>query len=292
MTSDRSDRARPRWRTRVLAVGLTLLLAGCYTHTARQHQAESPDTRPYYCNAVGDGTPPGGHGNGNHVHEQYQGMTKGPLSWEDCERLSNQLDALFHAVKPFDTRSEGEDAGWSESAQYIAGLGTHHSKRIFFPGTETPPFDPADPQFLIYGGPGPDAPLVGVAYFANGSDTPPEGFAGSNDWWHLHQTICMGDGLEVLAGAEEISDEECSALGGRNADLGAGIWLLHVWAQPDYQLQWDIFTSGHPCLGGTGPMPWEDPCWEEFARHDPADGPLPGMEHDAHGDAGHGEHGL
>lgn len=294
MMSGRSNRARPGWRTCVLAVGLSLLLAGCYTATARRHQEASPDTRPYWCNAVGEGTPPGGHGNGNHVHPFYQGMTKGPLSWEECDRLSNQLDAVHAAVQDMPTAADAEAAGWSNFAGYVTGLGTHHSTQLI-PGTGPRPFDPAKPDFLIYGGPGPDAPLVGVGYAAPGSESPPEGFAGSNDWWHLHEHICFGGG-QILAGAEEISDEECAALGGRNFRLpGSGLWLLHMWAEPGFQIRPDIFMSGHPCLGESGPLPRTDACWD-IADHDPADGPYPGQdtggehdggEHDAHGEQGH-----
>jgi hypothetical protein len=290
MTSRGWTRAPRRGRATALLVALLLVLSGCYTETARQHQAGSPETRPYYCNAVGNGTPPGGHGNGSHLHPIYEGMTKGPLSWEDCLHLSNQLDELLTAVDDFPTRSAGEAAGWRMLAEHVPGLGTHHGKQFFLPGTATPEFDPSTPLFLVYGGTAPDAPLVGVSYAANGSDTPPEGFAGNNDWWHLHKKVCMGSGLTLLAGAEEIPDEECAALGGRQINLGAGIWLLHLWIIPDYQLKFDVFVSGHPCLGETAPLPWDDPCWEELANHDPADGPLPGSEHDEHG--GHEEHGI
>jgi hypothetical protein len=293
MRSRRSS-ARPRSGLRVgaVAVVLSIWLSGCYTQMARDHQAASPDTRPYFCNAVGDGTPPGGHGNGNHVHPIYQGMTKGPLSWADCLVLSNQMDVALAAVQGLETRAASEAAGWRELAEYIPGLGTHHSKEFFLPGSETPPFDPAKPQFLVYGGTGPDAPLVGLSYAASGRDgNPPEAFAGTNDWWHLHKKICMGSGRKILAGAEEIPDEECAALGGRQISLGEGIWLLHLWIMPDYQLKFDVFVSGHPCLGETAPLPREDACWEEIANHDPADGPLPGGGHGDHGEhGGHDQH--
>lgn len=283
MTSRLSWRARPGWRAGALVLALPLLLSACYTQTARQHRAASPETRPYYCNAVGDGTPPSGHGNGAHVNPIYEGMTKGPLSWEDCERLGNQLDSLLGAIWGLETRSDAEAAGWRQAAPFLPGVGTHHAAPGFDPiGGERPTFDPAKPQFLIYGGQSPDAPLVGVAYEIWGADPPPQAFAGTNDWWHLHTRICLGPG-GILAGGEEVPDEECAALGGRNATVpNGGHWLLHVWMVPRYQTRFDIFVSGHPCMGETAPLPWDDPCWEEIAGHDPADGPLPGTGHDAH----------
>lgn len=278
MTSRQARRAH--WRATALVVALSLLLASCYSRGALEHEAASPDTRPYYCNAVGDGTPPEGHGNGSHVNPAYEELTKGPLSWEDCRELSRQFDLVLNAVKDLPTRGDAEAAGWSDRAGYLPGLGTHHNQGGR-PGQE--PFDPAKPYYLIYGGMEPDAPLVGVSYSVAATpddSNPPEGFAGTNDWWHLHQKICYSPDKGVLAGAEEIPDEECTALGGFNANLGDGLWFLHVWLVPPYQTNFDVFVSGHTCMGETGPLPWEDPCWEEFAHHDPADGPLPGSEHD------------
>jgi hypothetical protein len=265
-----------------LLVVLPLLLSACYTQGARDHRAASPDTRPWYCDAVGDGTAPGdlGHGNGSHVHPIYEGMTKGPLSWEDCERLGNQLDALLHATAGVRTKAEGEAAGWRQAADYVPGLGTHHTRGGRGPMGGAPgpaAFDPATPQILVYGGVGPDAPLVGLSYVIPGAENrPPEGFAGSNDWWHLHTKVCvLPDGP---IDGDSISDEECAAQGGTQIPLADGFWLLHVWIFPGYQTKFDIFVSGHPCLGETAPLPPEDACWA-IVNHKPADGPLP----DEHG---------
>jgi hypothetical protein len=162
----------------------------------------------------------------------------------------------------------------------VPGLGTHHIKDF----SSLSRFDPAKPAFLIYGGQGPDAPLVGMAYYlAGAANTPPEAFAGTNDWWHLHTKICVGPDGESLGGGEEFTDEECAAMGGVNRPLGGGggHWLLHVWVAPGYQTRFDVFVSGHPCLGETGPLPQDDACWD-IVNHEPADGPLP--------DPGHGGH--
>jgi hypothetical protein len=277
--------ARLRWpRAAGLAVAMALIMSGCYTHVAKDHQARSPDTRPYYCDAVGTGTPPSGHGNGSHVHPIYEGMTKGPLSWEDCMRLSNQFDSVLGTITGLETRAKGEAAGWRRIAEFLPELGTHHIKDMtpFMPGAQ---FDPAKPAFLIYGGREPESRLVGVAYYAQNVGPPPEGFAGKNDWWHLHTKACYSLATgEPLFSGEEVTDEECAAMGGANRQLpGQGHWLLHVWIVPPYQTRFDVFVSGHPCMGQTGPLPWEDPCWERYANHEPADGPLPGTEHDAHG---------
>jgi hypothetical protein len=343
-------RARAVGKIMATALAAMVVLAGCtkpttYEGWAKEAQKYAPNQRPWFCNSVGQGTPPSGHGNGSHVHPFYEGKTKAPLSWDDCLKLAAQLDQTMQAVKGLETKAKGEAAGWREVASYIPGLGTHHAKvpgggttpgstpgstpgtapgggnvetiraclkekgfdttaggippdftdpafmdALKACGVQLPPpgsvpggvgttFDPAKPPLLIYGGPQPDAPLVGVAYTFFGGDTPPEAYAGGNDWWHLHTRVCIGPKGDVLAGAEEVTDEQCTAMGGKNRNLGgfpgtsagpnSGIWLLHVWLVPPYEYRPDIFVSGHPCLSATGALPQSDPCWKD-AHRDPS----------------------
>jgi hypothetical protein len=302
VTTDRFSGAfmgrRALRRTAVVAAAAATLLAGCTrpgpksTWYADEAQKAAPGTPPWFCNAAGNGTPLGGHGNGSHVNPIYEGKVKGPLSPQDCAKLTQQLDETWAAVKPWDTRAKGEAAGWVSSAEYIAGLGTHHVKgsQNIMAGLWNTKFDHRKPMFLIYGGPGPEAPLVGVAFALMGGATPPEGYAGQNDWWHKHERICL-DGKSqrfppnILAGAEQIPDEECTALGGFNAPVPGGMWLLHLWPAPPYQYKLDIFASGHNCLMADGVAPDSDPCWD-IAHRDPSLGMPPGAGGDEH-DGGH-----
>jgi len=279
--------SRPWLIAGVLALAMSLLASGCGSAGGQEQAAAKEKRGPFYCDAVGDGTPlggghGGGHGtgNGSHVAGIYEGMHKGPLSEADCRQIKTQFDQANAAVEGLETRAKGEAAGWREIAQYIPGLGTHHIKgsiRELFNAT----FDPAEPVFLIYGGVDADAPLVGAGYLSSGAEDPPAAFAGTNDWWHLHQKLCLGPNGDILAGAEEIPDEECAVLGGRQIDLGAGIWLLHTWMVPDYELKLDVFASGHPCMGEAGPIDRDDACWEHVARH-PAEGLPEGHTADGH----------
>jgi hypothetical protein len=272
----------------VIALAIVLLASACGSDTEGEAKAapKEEERGPFYCDAVGDGTPFGdghGTGNGSHVAGIYEGMEKGELSEADCRTIKQQFDLVDASVKGLETRGAAEAAGWRQIAQYIPGLGTHHIKgsiRDLFNAQ----FDAANPVFLIYGGleGDADAPLVGVGYLSSGASDPPEAFAGTNDWWHLHKRLCLGANGDILAGAEEIPDEECTALGGRQIDLGAGIWLLHLWMVPDYELKLDVFASGHPCMGETGPIDRDDPCWDHVARH-PADGPPEGHTAEGHG---------
>jgi hypothetical protein len=308
---------------------------------AKYVQRTASTTRPWFCNAAGNGTPPQGHGNGGHVNPAYAGKTKGPLTWADCLKFAGELDQTMAATKGYETKAKAEAAGWRLAAPYVPGLGTHNvggpggvgmappgglpgpeeQARIraclveqgidlssgvpnftdpaFMaalkacgvnlptggaPGGFTQAFDPAKPPLLIYGGNEPDAPLVGTGFIFVG-DSPPEAYTGGNDWWHLHTKLCVGLPFDqsVKIDAEELSDEQCRALGGtpqllfpRSDGKPGGVWLLHMWMIPSYEYKPDMFVSGHPCLGATAVLPQSDPCWVG-ARRDPSTVPTTTM---------------
>jgi hypothetical protein len=359
--TSRSGRVPAALRAAAGVAAVAVLLTGClnrkpntFEQAAKQVQRTTPDKRPWFCNSVGQGTPPSGHGNGHHVHPYYEGRTKGPLSWADCTKLAGQLDQTLKAVKGLETRAKAEKAGWRAVADYVPGLGTHHVGGIpgmpaggmtggsipanpeferigaclrekgvdltgGFPNLSDPkvsealkacgvpipsggmgtggamglsmPFDPAKPPVLIYGGKGPDAPLVGVAYVFMGGPTPPEAYAGGNDWWHLHTQACFGLDPVKNPDVDDLTEAECTALGGHFQKLfpaadggtGGGVWLLHVWPFQPYEYRPDLFVSGHPCMGIEGALPQGDPCWAD-AHREPALGPAA-----APGGTGHDE---
>jgi hypothetical protein len=369
MRTPTHERHRARAVARAVAIGcvLAVVLAGCRgggrptrtTRTVRPTPTTEPTTttttrppmpttfagqaawyqqwentkRPWFCNSVGNGTPPSGHGNGGHVHPFYEGKIKGPLSWPDCLKIGAELDSTVAATRGFETKGKAEAAGWRQAAPYIEGLGTHHvrggggmgvptgeeAERIRqclvdkginltggVPNFSDPAFiaalracgvdlgaigggggslpgfgafDAAKPPILIYGGKDADAPLVGAAFVFTGGPTPPEAYAGGNDWWHLHTKACFGlpPELQNRVDGEHLSDEECRALGGTPQALfpgSGGVWLLHLWMVPPYEYRPDLFVSGHPCLAADGALPQSDPCWTG-AHRDPGDGPPP-----------------
>jgi hypothetical protein len=91
----------------VVAATVAALLAGCRrpaptsTYYADQARNAAPGIPPWFCNAAGNGTPLGGHGNGSHVNPLYEGKVKGPLSSQDCAKLTRQLDETWAAVKAY-----------------------------------------------------------------------------------------------------------------------------------------------------------------------------------------------
>ena len=272
----------PSRRTRQLSVAVTfaisLLLSGCYYFpTALQHEQEMPASRPWWCDSTGGG---GGH----HSSHHYDGVDKGILSWEDCKAVSAQFDLALEYAMQYPTLGEAEAAGFHGLVPYAAGMGTHHAEQGTFGlgGLNSPDFDPTDPEFpgtalddtfdptrpefLQYAGNHAGAPLVGMSWYVKTEGgMPPPGFAGDNDFWHVHERLCFRATNFTFAG-QDLSDAECEARGGINAHLG-DYWMVHAWIVPGYEHQPDVFVNHHPCLVAGGPASDGDPCWTASAGH-------------------------
>lgn len=241
------------WRTAragrrvALLAALALMLSACYKPVALNVQQTNPNMRPWWCHSELAHDEPGAH--------WYidRGIHKGDLSWSDCLSVSDSFDEALAFATQWPTRGQAEAAGWSSSANYAAGMGTHHSQGNPLQGT----FDPSRPTFLQFDGNGPAAKLVGVSWFVNsGSSAPPAGFPGDNDWWHRHENLCLSSLTGLI-----IFDGPCPpGVSGTTVYLG-NYWLLHAWIVPSWTHQADVFVGHHPCLFPSGPAEHDDPCW-------------------------------
>ena len=233
-----------------------------------------PDTDPWWCNSTGIG--------GHHVDLAYEGESKGALSPELCEALTYELKDAIEWAAQWPTLGDAEDAGYTMSVGYTEGMGTHHVMLNnfsmddpgfdiddpYFPDTRIDDvFDHERPEFLMYGGEERGSDLVGFAWFVRApTDSPPEGFSGSNDWWHRHYSMCFRTS-EFLIMGEELSDDVCEDRGGTNVNL-ENYWMVHAWVERPWLTFDDVFTNHHPCLHEDGPE--QDPgaeCWGESTEH-------------------------
>jgi hypothetical protein len=206
----------------------------------------------------GDNAPQSGYAN-----PAYQGKVKGTLSLADCKKNAETFDKVLKYALQYPTKSSAARMG--EAVQFVKGLGTHH-----LTGSMGTP--PVNPFFLQYDGDMPNSPLAGMSWFAYSGANPPPGFAGDNDFWHSHTSLCYttidkvkdpapgAPGFGVAA--NEISDAECQAKGGVNMKL-PGIWMAHAWIVPGYEDKFDVFASASPCVMGTGKPAANDPCHNE-----------------------------
>ena len=182
-------------------------------------------------------------GNSGHGH-------RGPVPFQPLDAATraaeSQQIAISNAfVTANPTVKDIEAIGWRRITPYVPCIAAHYIKS----GALTNGFDPAEPEIVLAEGTEPDSKVVGLSYLAFASkETPPDGFAGGNDPWHVHESLCLGGG--GVLGDESTTKEECAARGGRVANLG-NLWMMHMWNVPGWESRWGLFSSEHPDMGGT-----------------------------------------
>ena len=203
--------------------------------------SQGGDERRFWCDPT-DTEVNDGHGGGHGGHVFPYTEEKGPLDWQACALNAYFIEQGAAIAELYPTKGVAEANGWVWLAPWIPGQGTHHVNPDGIPAT----FDPTQPTMLMYDGNGSNAPLTGMVWAvaqAPGSH-PPAGFAGDNDHWHSHQSLCFDNSGFIIG--DSITDAACTALGGTNLDT-SGLWLVHVWL-PEFE-GWqatDIFNKTHP----------------------------------------------
>ncbi len=172
---------------------------------------------------------------------------KGPISRSDCRQLTSDLRAAREYAMQFPTAGAAIAGGFHMIVPYVHGMGAHYIGPDGIPST----VNEKRPNFLLYGGNGPDAPLVGLMWLVNSGQAPPaSGLPGGNDHWHRHPRLCLTGGLVVGDG---LTDQACSAVGGLNLDT-SNLWMLHAWYVPGWTYRPDVFRPHHPMLMDMPPM--------------------------------------
>jgi hypothetical protein len=181
-------------------------------------------------------------GNSGHGH-------RGPVPYEPLDAktratFAKQVEQSNDVVAEYTTVSAAEAGGWRRITPYVPCIAAHYINSGLLDGT----FDPSAPEILLFDGTDPDSQIVGLSYLVfTDPETPPPGFAGDNDPWHVHRQLCIGGGGVV--GDENATKEECEERGGHVVPLN-NLWMMHMWNVAGWDSRWGIFSSEHPDLGG------------------------------------------
>ncbi len=128
-------------------------------------------------------------GNSGHGHRGPVPFV--PMDPATRDAFASQVALSNDVVARYPTAADAEAAGWRRITPYVPCIAAHYIKS----GALANPFDPNEPEILLFDGGEPSSKIVGLSYLVfAGKDTAPDGFAGENDPWHVHRTLCLGGG--------------------------------------------------------------------------------------------------
>lgn len=157
-----------------------------------------------------------------------------PLGTTEQAQLDAEIAAATVAAAGFDTPEEASAAGYTQASRELAGIGSHWVNWTLI----DKPFDPTKPSMLLYATMGGVQKLVGYSYFVQ-SDTEPMGFAGPNDMWHRHGSLCILNGWLVGEGEGKA---ECPG----TWLYASKLWMMHAWVAPEFENPWGLFGMMNP----------------------------------------------
>jgi hypothetical protein len=186
----------------------------------------------------------------------HRAITVQDLTAEEQAALDDQLAVTREVAERYPTVADAEAAGYRRAGPYSPGLGAHYiraSGEALNPDGVMDPADLEQPLAILYDGTEPGSEVVGFMYYSIGG-AEPTGFAGPNDVWHQHSSVCIvtrpdGSTDAPLGADREATAEECALFGGTL--LQQTQWMVHVWSVPGYELDDEdggTFGEAHPAL--------------------------------------------
>ncbi len=194
-----------------------------------------------------------------------------PLGATTRALLTSQMNATIEVARAYPTVAAAEAAGYRRAGPYSPGLGAHYisygSAGALNPdGTMT---DDAlhHPLAIIYDGTNPDSRVAGFMYYSIGKNRP-SGFAGPNDNWHYHESLCLKyttTGIDAPFGADKSATKaQCDSVGG--IILKQTQWMVHVWSVPGWASAQGLFGEVNPALACPDGSYYERPA-SQWAAH-------------------------
>jgi hypothetical protein len=169
--------------------------------------------------------------------------------------LQHQLELAREVAMRYPTVRDAEAAGWRRAGPFAPGLGAHyfdwpHIEDALMPSGIIDDNAVMHPISLIYDGTHPDSRIAGLMYYSERMRLP-EGFAGPNDIWHYHTSVCLvnkPDGsVDTPFGADQtVSKAMCDAAHGQL--MARTQWMLHAWVVPGYDSPEGVFSHDNETI--------------------------------------------
>jgi glucose/arabinose dehydrogenase len=147
-----------------------------------------------------------------------------------CPLVDQQIRTATAGMEPYQDVRVAQAAGYFQVTPFIAGQGRHMMKGSL-EGQDLI-FDPAQPESLLYE---PDSSTpggwrLGGAMFVipyTLTTLPPDGFAGNEDAWHYHDSLCLWNNFASVS--EGTPESTCLAHSGNPVWIARAGWLVHIW---------------------------------------------------------------
>ncbi len=185
-------------------------------------------------------------------HNHRGPTTQIPIDQPTQAQLRLQQAQAAAVAQKYPTVAAAQAAGYAQSTPFVPCIGAHYTN-IGLVG----PFDASTPSELLFDGTKPDSQIIGLSYLVFHPGGVPDGFSGPNDHWHQHNAnggLCFSKQTRIVIGAEQLTPQECAAIGGVKQEL-PDVWMLHDWVVPGWACSWGVFAPECPELGGKAGAP-------------------------------------
>jgi hypothetical protein len=112
-------------------------------------------------------------------------------------------------------------------------------------------FDLDRPIIYLYSGNEPTSTVVGLMYYLMDVPAAPDGFAGPNDVWHIHEGLCLefeGDQIDLPLPIDgDATAEQCATFPG-SMFMDVTGYMVHVWSAPGWESPDGVFAHDNTAL--------------------------------------------
>jgi hypothetical protein len=225
----------------LLAVFVTVAVWGSNSSLAQGHSHDETV-------AAGDGHT---HAAGpTDVHQRpttpYQ-----PVDAATQNTFIGEMSRVRALTMQYPTVAAATAAGLRPVGQFSPGSGAHYLVPLDTVMKSLGGFDLDHPIIYLFSGNEPTSTVVGVMYYVMNVPSAPDGFAGPNDVWHIHQGLCLQytpTGIDLPLPIDgDATAEQCATFPG-SMYMDVTGYMVHVWSAPGWESPDGVFAHDNTAL--------------------------------------------